>query len=233
MTDNLDGFDPEEAAHRALGLLDEDGNERPRGLLSHDDRLFVVGQKEFEWSQSESNARRRVIDRVVNGFVDFSLLRYLSQSEAEDVLEELGEDDLHRRVADLITFIYQASDRDVDSLSSIIESGVLHGENTELGRGPFNASGGPHSGGASSVDVSIQVERNPDVERIYEQYQEEGGDALTPKEIGVLVREGRLEADDLEELHQWGLGLEPIQKAARENMDVKPSDAVSEDAEER
>ena len=210
MTENEDDFDAEKAAQRAVGLLDEDWSERPRGLLSHDDRLFVAGMKDFEWSQSESNARRRVIERVAHGFVDFSMLRWLEQREAEDVLEELGDDDLHRRVADLVTFVYQATGGDADALSSMIEAGVLHGENTELGGGPAKANAAhPHTGGASSVDVSIQIERNPDVERIYEQYQEDGGDGLTPKEIGVLVREGRLDAGDLEELRWYNAASGP------------------------
>jgi hypothetical protein len=225
MTENEDDFDAEMWAEVAVGVRDGDGEQRPRGLLSHDDRLFVAGMKDFEWSQSESNARRRVIERVAQGFVDFSLLRWLSQKEGEDVLEELGEDDLHRRVADLVTFVYQATGGDADALSSMIEAGVLHGENTELGKGPAKANAvHPHSGGASSVDVSIQIERNPDVERIYEQFQETGGDDLTPKEIGVLVREGRLDADDLEELQTWGLGLSGPPDP--EDMPINPSDAV-------
>lgn len=203
MTEDQDDFNPVIWAETAVGARDGSGEKRPRGLLSHDDRLFVAGMKEFEWPQSESNARRRVIERITQGFVDFSMLRWLEQGEAEDVLEELNDDDLHRRVADLVTFVYQATGGDADALSSMIEAGVLHGENTELGRGPAKANAAhPHTGGASSVDVSIQIERNPDVERIYEQYQEDGGDGLTPKEIGVLVREGRLDAGDLADL-RW------------------------------
>lgn len=231
MTDNEDDFDAEKWAQVAIGARNKDGEERPRGLLSHDDRLFVAGLKEFEWSQSESNARRRVIDRIVNGFVDFSLLRWLDQSEGEDVLEELGEDDLHRLVANLLTFVYQASGKDADALSSMVEAGVLHGENSQLGKGPSKANAvHPHSGGASSVDVTIQIERNPDVERIYQQFQENGGDSLTPKEIGVLVREGRLEAGDLHELQTWGLQL--AGPPDPEDADVTPSDAVSQMDEE-
>jgi len=231
MTENEDDFDAEKWAEVAVGARDGDGEQRPRGLLSHDDRLFVAGMKEFEWPQSESNARRRVIKRIANGFVDFSLLRWLDESEGEDVLEELADDDLHRRVSDLITFVYQASGRDADALSSMIEAGVLHGENSELGKGPSKANAvHPHTGGASSVDVTIQIERNPDVDRIHKQFQEDGGDALTPKEIGVLVRAGRLDADDLDDL-EWGLGLSGPPDP--EDMDVKPSDAVSQTDEEK
>lgn len=227
MTEDKDEFDPVIWAETAVGARDGSGEKRPRGLLSHDDRLFVAGMKEFEWQQSESNARRRVIERVTQGFVDFSMLRWLEQREAEEVLEELGEDDLHRWVADLVTFVYQATGGDADALSSMIEAGVLHGENTELGKGPAQGNTvHPHSGGASNVDVSIQIERNPDVERIYDQFQEGGGDDLTPKEIGVLVREGRLDADDLEELQTWGLQLSGPPNP--EDADISPSDAVPE-----
>lgn len=230
MTEDQDDFNPVIWAETAVGARDGSGEKRPRGLLSHDDRLFVAGMKEFEWQQSESNARRRVIERIANGFLDFNLLRWLSQPEGEDVLEELGEDDLHRAVASLITFVYQASGRDADALSSIIESGVLHGENTELGKGPAKPNSmHPHSGGASSVDVSIQIDRNPDVNRIYEQYQENGGGSLTPKEIGVLVREGRLDAKDLDNLSA-GLGLSGPPDPG--DAPVLPSDALPDDENE-
>jgi len=204
MTEKDKDFDPEKAAQRAVGVLDEDFQERPRGMLSHDDRLFVAGMKEFEWAQSESNARRRVIERVANGFQDFGLLRWLNGAEARSLVQEFGESELHRTVAHLITFVYQATDGDADAIESMVETGVLHGENTELGKGPQSArTVHPHTGGASNVDATIQIERNPEVERIYEQYQEESGESLTPTEIGILVREGRLDADDLQELHWY------------------------------
>ncbi|RDZ38567.1 hypothetical protein C5B86_19705, partial [Haloferax sp. Atlit-19N] len=200
MTENEDDFDAEKAAQAAVGVLDKDWNERPRGMLSHDDRLFIVGMKDYEWQQSESNARRRVMDRIINGFDDFSLLRSLDQSEASKILAELGEDELHRRVSDLLTVVYQMTGRDTAALASMVESGVLHGENSELGGdapSPSDVFG--YDGGASNVDVSIQIDRKPDVEQIYERYKTDG-ERLTPKEIGVLVVEGMVGPEDLEDL---------------------------------
>lgn len=50
----------------------------------------------------------------------------------------------------------------------------------------------------TDVQASINVERAPNVEEVYERYQREGWSALTNAELGLLLRRGKLDEDDFD-----------------------------------
>ena len=54
------------------------------------------------------------------------------------------------------------------------------------------------AGRATDVAVSIDIEYDPDIENLYERFEE--GRELTDAEVGVLVRSGRLKSGDIEKL---------------------------------
>lgn len=49
-------------------------DDRPRGILSPEDRAFLRGEAEFEHEASARNARKRIRERVRHGLADFGLL---------------------------------------------------------------------------------------------------------------------------------------------------------------
>ena len=54
------------------------------------------------------------------------------------------------------------------------------------------------AGRATDADVSIAIEYNPDAEMLYRRFEE--GAQLSDAKVGVLVRSGKLESDDIEGL---------------------------------
>jgi len=168
--------------------------DRPRGILSNTDREYLCGLRDYKHAQTEANRKQDIRERVINALHDFVLLGLLLDDEEREkiFIEEFDEDELHLSLEWLISFVYLGLEQDEKRLEDIISNGVYFGAN-------FDKSG-RWAGDATDVDASIDVEYNPDVDKIYKQFQEGEGDQLTPAEVGVLVRSGKLEPEDLDEL---------------------------------
>lgn len=183
-----------EALFEGTPITPED---RPRGILSKVDREFLCGQKEYEHSQSEANRRQDIRERVSNSLQDFVLLAFLlSEDEREQLIQQINPEDLDIELSAMISFMYLCIDQDEDHLEKIIERGVLWGANDQRGS--------RWSGEATEVETSIDITYNPNVDQIYDKYTEGDTEHLTPAEIGVLVRSGKLTAEDLDRLKITG-----------------------------
>ncbi|ELY78243.1 hypothetical protein C487_09454 [Natrinema pallidum DSM 3751] len=210
MTDDLHP-NAEELQEELRELLDRDPEmgpsilavelpDRPRGLLSTADREYLVGQREYEHPQSEANRKQDIRERIANAFQDFSILvSYLSEDEREKVFNDIGEDQYQDPLASIISFLYLGLDGDLGKLEKIIEDGIYTGANI--------SKIGQWSGEIADVDTSINVERRPDRSEIIEKFEKGDTDQLTPAEIGILVRSGQLDADDLKELEDTSMPL--------------------------
>lgn len=178
---------------------DTDGDEatiekRPRGILSHADREFLYGLREYEHPQTAANRKQDIRDRIIHALADFPLLwLYLPADEREKIFTgALSERELEACLQAMLSFVYQGLDRDTERFEDLIELAVHVGENTEkLGR---------WNGEATDVEVSIDIEYNPDIDRLKARLAEDGGAGLTPSEIGMLVRAGELTMEELEGL---------------------------------
>lgn len=165
--------------------------ERSRGILSPTDREYLCGLKEYAQPQTDANRRQDIRERVENGLQDFALLwMFLERDEREKVFEELGEDGTDEAIASMVAFAYLGIDQDTARLEECIERGVLGAANADK---LFRSSGR-----ATDADVSIDIEYNPDVEKLYRRFEE--GGQLSDAEVGVLVRSGKLDTADFEEL---------------------------------
>ncbi|WP_162562529.1 hypothetical protein [Salinigranum rubrum] len=91
-----------------------------------------------------------------------------------------------------IAFFYLGIGRESDRVEDLIEKGIYLGANS--------GSGDDLTGEVTDVQVSIDIKRNPDVEKIKKKMDRGSHDELTPAEIGVLVRKGELSPDDLKRL---------------------------------
>lgn len=90
----------------------------------------------------------------------------------------------------MVAFAYLGGEGDRHRFETCLEYGVLQGAN--IGR--FSGS----SGRATDADMSISVEYDPNIEKLYQRFED--GAELTDAEIGALVRAGRIGGDDLDEL---------------------------------
>lgn len=184
--------------------LDENGtitdiDKRPRGILSHTDREYLCGLREYEHVQSESNRKQEIRERVANSFIDFQLLSRLHENDEiyKALREELGEEELYRSVEALIAYIYLPGlFQKTNTLEKIIERGVYIGVNS--------GESDPLVGKAGDVDVSINVKQRPDVDNLVQRLEDGELNEFTPDEIGVLAQEGKLDAEDLDAIENTG-----------------------------
>lgn len=173
--------------------------DRPRGILTNSDREYLAGQKDYEHPQSEANRKQKIRQRTVNAFQDFLLLiSLMSEEERFKVFnEEIPPNRLTRSLEAMISFLYLGIEKDSSELEKIVETGVYMGENyLKIGK---------WSGAAYDVDVSISIERHPNLPELVEKLRDGNPDQLSPAEIGVLVRSGKLDSRDLEELEDTSL----------------------------
>ena len=171
--------------------------DRPRGILSPTDREYLSGQTEYEHPQSESNRKQAIRERVVNAFQDFLLLTLmLSEQERHKIFhEEIPEK--QESLASIISFLYLGLEEDVGALERKIEEGIYRGANlSKMGR---------WSGEVADVDAAINIERRPDRSEIIQKFEQGNTEELTPAEVGILVRSGYLDGEDLDELEDTSL----------------------------
>jgi hypothetical protein len=107
---------------------------------------------------------------------------------AEHVLVLVEEAD--ENLSSMVAFAYLGVEGDRHRFETCLEHGILQGANV----GQFSESGDR----ATDADVSISVEYDPNIEALYQRFEDDG--ELTEAEIGALVRPGRIGGDDLEEL---------------------------------
>lgn len=166
---------------------------RPRGILSHTDREYLCGQKEYKHAQSEANRRQEIRERISNGLQDFTMLWWLLDADERDqIFDEMDSEILFECLSGMIAFSYLGLDKDDERLEEVVNRGVYLGANYD--------STDRSMGKATDVNTSIDIKYDPNIDELYERLQNGQGDQLTPAEIGVLVREGKLEQSDLVQL---------------------------------
>ena len=188
--DSIDEDDIEYHSKESLLKVED----RPRGILSNTDREYLCGLREYKHKQSESNRKQDIRDRTVNALQDFLLLSLLLDEDERNKIfdEELNEDDLQMFLEWMIAFVYNGLDQDKDRFEEIIEKGIYYAAN-------FDKTG-RWVGEATDVDASVDIEYNPDVDKLYGYLERNEEEQLTPAEIGVLVQSGRIGATELEQL---------------------------------
>jgi hypothetical protein len=164
---------------------------RDRGLFTTTDREFLLGIKQYDHEQSKINKRRDIRSRIGDGLIDLQLLDRISNSDRDKIFSQLEHGEIHESIARLVAFVYTGLDGNTSAIEQMVESGLFKAE-----RGGITG----YSGGARDVDVTINLTLEYDVEDIYQRFERGYSDYLTPAEIGVLVREGRLKPEDYEEL---------------------------------
>lgn len=167
--------------------------DRPRGILSPTDREYLCGMKDYSHDQTELNRRQAIRERTIEGIRDFNLLwLLLEQTEWEKVMEAFDTEELNGAFSSILAFMYIGIDQDTGRMRQILERGLYLGANYD--------TSGRWSGRANTVDVDIDIEYEPNVDQLYERLQDGEGGQLTPGEIGALVKAGKLDSADLEEL---------------------------------
>lgn len=184
----------EEAKDKEIGSGLKPEN-RPRGILSKADREYLCGLKDYAHAQSEANRKQDIRERIENALKDFTYLwLLLDEEERALALSQMGDEAVTESFVSIVTFMYLSLDADLTRLEGVIEDGVLVGAN-------FDTSG-RWAGKATEADVDIDVDYDPDVEVLSQKLEEGNIDQLTPAEIGVLARAGKIEEQHLSQIEE-------------------------------
>ena len=166
---------------------------RDRGIFSDTDRRFLFGIKEYESETGYFDRRRAIKTRLRNGIPDLAFFSLVDERDRERLINELPSDELADGTQGLIEFLLEYHDEDMRKLSKLLERAILGAINRDLEKIRYG-------GGVLNVDVTIDVKQDYDSEEIYERFKETGGSDLTPAEVGVLVRDGKIGTEEMEAL---------------------------------
>lgn len=174
--------------------------ERERGILTDVDRQFLLGVKDYKTRQQNSERRGIIRDRIVNAIRDLSYFSKLDEDYRQRVFSavenETGRGELRESVAALIQFLYLGIDADLEWFEETIAHGISNAERELQNDGTYY----PGSSVDAGVNVDIEVTRGYDVDEIEERLRAGQDHTLTPAEVGVLVREGRIDDEDIWDL---------------------------------
>ena len=154
--------------------------DRPRGILSTEDRKFLLGETDYSTSASARRRRQKIRERVTHAMLDFQILEHLEARDRDQIFA--GED---RR--DLLAigfsggffFLYDALTRareDTElidlNLEAYLSQAIEHVEKTR--------------GHRATLDFEIQREDLSDPEEIFERVKQDGFTSLNAAELDTL-----------------------------------------------
>lgn len=169
--------------------MDYNNPDRPRGILTADDRRFLLGEKEFKHQQSKTNARSRIRKRVANGILDFGLIYYhLRDEDIWQIFEYDNETErlsLDHSIVELISLVYFGTTGFHPPFETLLKRGVSQGEQRIA------------SPGRREVSIDFEVETSQryftesDVEYLVERAESRGIGALSHEDKMTLFRLAR------------------------------------------
>jgi hypothetical protein len=194
---------------------DKDGRERGNAFLTKAQREYLLGEKEYANPTTATATRRKIRNRVKSGLVDLYYLRLIPDTERErifhgddsvpeiDGIEEIaGAGDLRESLVSLIQFVYLGTDSDIEWLEESIKLGVESAEERKHNNGKPDHR---PSNNVAGADVEIDVTRY-DVDEIEQRFRGDKPHSLSATEVGVLVRQGRVDPEDLHTLDRTTFG---------------------------
>jgi len=200
---------------------DNDGQERPRGILSKTDREYLFGLKDYENEQSEANRRQDIRDRIKSSLKDFKIIwALLEENDRNQVFSSLDDEIVDDSIEAMVSFIYLGLDGDIPRMEEAIKRGILAGENASS------------EGEAKQVDVSINIDHYPDVEAAKEKMQNHPLVELTVEEIGVLAKANELEPNHIEKMNDDYIHAPPGYFGPAKNEPTVDKDPLNYDVEE-
>jgi len=185
----------------------KNARDREPGMLTYDDREYLLGDKEVSGG-SETQLRQRMRDRVRNALLDFELpLAYMEDRDIQTIFDNIsdppwpgGSDgaDVYYGSEYALAFIYYGiTECTHANFEQLLEDAIEHGSGRSR-----KAREGPHRR-VSQASVNIEVDWTVgiiDNDHALEKLR--NGDQLTEQEIGSLVRYGDLEEEDWKRLRK-------------------------------
>ncbi|EMA18435.1 hypothetical protein [Haloarcula amylolytica] len=154
--------------------------DRPRGILSTEDRKFLLGQTEYTSSSGARRRRQKIRERVTNAMLDFRILQELEARDRNQIFEgEERRDLLAGGFSSGYFFLYDAlarSRKDTEhidlNLTAYLSQAIEHVEKTR--------------GHRATLSMEIHREELSDPEEIFERVKEHGFQSLNAAELDTV-----------------------------------------------
>lgn len=172
--------------------------ERPRGMFAPIDRKYILGQREYSHKQARYKRRQEIQTRFKNTLTDFNLLPHLDDTLTKNIYNEYPDGvkltQFNRHMASLLAFWlnHPEIDGDTNKLAKLVEQTIRH---HEIMYREYSDYLDAKITGVTSVSVDIDIDYEPPLSKIEEKDKNE----LTNEEIGLLIRSGRVDPDELDE----------------------------------
>lgn len=194
------------------GVYTPDGEPRDRGIFTHADREYIIGERQSDTPQQRSNVRGRHVQRLSDAIQDFQLLLRLDDLTKDRIFEGAPVPWVHQTLRDVVRFYYEGMDRDKEIVENAVTSAV------------WEAEGAADEGEVKTVESKITIEQAPDPETALEMFENGEYTRLTLEQIGVLAREGLLDEDDWQKLEWPAFGEDELPFPPASYGDVEDED---------
>lgn len=172
-----DGVMDNEATEATWNLID-----RPRGILTSDDRAFILGKKSYENDQSARRTRARIRERALHSLIDLYLIRRLEDRDLDQIIDledesrgiglQNGIVSAYYVLYDLLTRKYESNENIDMNVSTFMRQAI---EAIDLERGY-----------RSEIHIDIKRDELDSPDEIMDRISEEGLGAVTATEFDYL-----------------------------------------------
>lgn len=177
---------------------------RPRGILTPNDRSLLLGHNDYKHQQQYSDRRRTIRKRITNGILDFSTIQYLlRERDRKRIFDDparaadIEEAQFHESIRAMLYWTYFGLKEQNYDFSSLLSEAIERAE-TDFAR--------EYSG--RSVDISVQfdvdVTRSHDIDDV----------------ISLLEKGGPIHSNRLYDLLQMSGGV-PIDTSKLDTVRVR------------
>jgi len=168
-----------------------DSTDRPRGMLTPNDRALLLGEVEYDHRQQYSNRRQDIRERIANGVLDFSLIQYTLQDRDRKRIfrdpareADIGDVQFIESIRSMLYWVYLGLKEQNRDFEGLLGQAIREAEE-EYARKYWG----------ESADVAVKL--NVDVNRAYD----------IDELIALIESGGPVPADRLYELLQLSRGV--------------------------
>jgi hypothetical protein len=175
--------------------------DRPPGILTKKDRLYLQGEDVPETKQARYERRKGIRKRIRNALLDFQELWDLEPNERRKITSDMPSNtSLYTCLVHMFAFLrYCALDEGYD-LEEIVASGVQVSKYEEGSTVVESEPGMVDVLEGVTVTIDPRYHRQPKTETILEQLRE--GSVLSHRELVALIGSGLLTSEDWDKLRK-------------------------------
>jgi len=162
--------------------------DRDRGVLTPDDRKFLLGQTDYKNPQSARRRRARIRQRVTDALLDFHLLCELEDRDRDQIFDRESAD-LGIGFSGAYSFLYDGLVRYWDDYEHVDMNLIVYIEQA-IQKADFNR------GYRTEFTMDLERDKLADPRQIFQRAKEQGYQSLTWPELEYIWESTEVNADE-------------------------------------